>query len=320
MIKGIGGYRPEKSFIFLLLGSGIFLCSSMKIAFSPKHYIGKTRVLLLVAGSTVNFLDGFFPVDFFLVAFYRGLFSSVFFSEIDKYIVMLQQKSGSARMKTLRFLLKGSQVDDRERRGRKISLPVNHLSETTPAAANPGNMSIWQNVKRKLSISVVSNEAVEQDRPFEYQTSTSLTEENKFKKEQIKTDSPKGRRGNSQVGEEDVLHFAIVESDIELFKSIMKKHKVNVNYLRPPGTAPLHQACTTGCLELVELLVQNGANVYLRDFRDLTPLQIANCNGHFEIAEYLLRMGSPVIDIKDGFQIRKPRRKRSSCFAQGPRW
>ncbi len=221
-------------------------------------------------------------------------------------------------MKTLRFLLRGGQVDERPRRDRKISLPANQIRDPlTPSHDSIGK--IWQNFKRKLSFSVSNNESVSESQQEKPARSISLKDDDNQKQQvEDSTDSPKYRRGNSQVGDEDIVHFAIVENDIELLKSVLKKRTVNVNYLRPPGIGPLHQACITGSLEMVEILVRNGANIFLRDSRNLTPLQLANINGHFEIAEYLLRMGSPVVDIKDGFQLTKARRKRSSCFRLGP--
>eukprot|EP00794_Sanderia_malayensis_P018553 gene18553-20416_t len=210
-------------------------------------------------------------------------------------------------MKTLRSLVKGGNTDETTRRERKLSLPVIQIHE--PMEEQNGNL--WKTFRRKLSFSVTGSNATMAK--CDEQESKSLSVEDGTKK------NVTSRRGNSQVGKEDILHFAITENDVELIKDILMERSVDVNYLRPPGLAPLHQACMTGCLEIVELLVRNGANIFLRDYREFTPLQLANFTGQYEIAEYLLRMGSPVLDIKDGFQVEKRKKKPLPCRRFWPR-
>ena len=215
-------------------------------------------------------------------------------------------------MKTLRNLVKGGHIEEKGRRSRKVSLPAQRYApESFEIPRDQKPPTLWQNVKRKISFSIAHEEPEKIEDICESRKQNECTnkEIRKLVEEEL-TDSPRLRRVNSDVAEEDVMHFAIIEGDLELLKGVLRS-KVNVNYLRPPGTAALHQACIVGNLEIVEMLVKNGANINVRDHMDLTPLQLANCHGHFDIAEYLLRMGSPVTDIKDGFQIERRRRKRS---------
>jgi len=223
-------------------------------------------------------------------------------------------------MKTLRHLVKGRHTEGKCESSRKVSLPVQHHSLEQFQRVNESKKeSLWANVKRKISLSTSTEESLKirenQKNMEKYLHTTSHGFESS-----TTVNNPKLRRVNSEVTGEDVMLFATIEGDVNLLKRTIDSSQVNINYMRPPGTAPLHQACMTGNLEIVELLIKSGANIYLRDHRELSPLQIANIYGHFEIAEFLIRMGSPVVDIKDGFQIEKRKRKRSRCFSFGPRY
>ena len=53
------------------------------------------------------------------------------------------------------------------------------------------------------------------------------------------------------------------------------------------GRTPLHQACNSDCIEMVELLVENGADVEAKDFDGLTAYDLACLKGAKEVCEYL---------------------------------
>ncbi|KAI1722404.1 ankyrin repeats (3 copies) domain-containing protein [Ditylenchus destructor] len=71
-------------------------------------------------------------------------------------------------------------------------------------------------------------------------------------------------------------------------------NQVNVNEPSPEGITPLHNACRYGHLEIVELLIENNADVEListvaEDELSLeTPLMIACSQQHVKVVEYLL--------------------------------
>lgn len=218
-------------------------------------------------------------------------------------------------MKTLRYLVK----DKGEVRRRKVSLPAQRYQPDQSEVLKDGRKgSLWQNVKKKISFSVSTEESLKTPSEIEELKEKSTTASKDEQNNEV-GELPRIRRVNSDVGEEDVMNFAIIEGDIRLLKSILDSSTININYLRPPGTTPLHQACIEGNLDIVELLVRRGANIHLRDHRDLSPLQLANLYGHFEIAEFLIRIGSPVTDIRDGFQIDRRRRRKQWCFKVGMR-
>ena len=55
---------------------------------------------------------------------------------------------------------------------------------------------------------------------------------------------------------------------------------------------PLHKASSNGHSEIVEILLQNGAEVNALNEFDFTPLHFAAQNGHFAIVETLLTHGA----------------------------
>lgn len=64
------------------------------------------------------------------------------------------------------------------------------------------------------------------------------------------------------------------------------------------GWTPLHYAVSLGNLELVEFLVEHGANINAKDINGVTPLHIAAKNGHFSIVKFLVKHGA-LIDVVD---------------------
>lgn len=53
------------------------------------------------------------------------------------------------------------------------------------------------------------------------------------------------------------------------------------------GQTPLHKACTSGTLELVNYLVTNGADSYTADINGWTPLHCACANSTPDIISFL---------------------------------
>ena len=70
--------------------------------------------------------------------------------------------------------------------------------------------------------------------------------------------------------------------------------KVNVHIRDSEGSTPLHLAVELGYLNIVKLLVQNGANIGAKKYLSETPLQTAVINDRYEISEYLLENGAEV--------------------------
>lgn len=105
----------------------------------------------------------------------------------------------------------------------------------------------------------------------------------------------------SSATEEDLLHFAISRDDIKAAKNILENGSVEVNAMRPPGVSALHQACATGNVLGIQLLLDHGADIELRTWQGQSALQVAARYGNFEAAELLIQNGANMNDIKDGF-------------------
>ncbi|KIJ05104.1 hypothetical protein PAXINDRAFT_33147, partial [Paxillus involutus ATCC 200175] len=64
---------------------------------------------------------------------------------------------------------------------------------------------------------------------------------------------------------------------------------LDVNMQDIHSRTPLHLACSKGHLNIVELLVQNGANLNVQDNYFSTPLHLACSKGHLNIVELLVQ-------------------------------
>ena len=92
---------------------------------------------------------------------------------------------------------------------------------------------------------------------------------------------------------DNALHCVIVWGDYEAAK-ILLAHGINVNQKGEEGFTPLHQACSFGHKEIVQLLLDNGADPLARTAGDL-PFTTARLSGHHEICELIRaypKMGS----------------------------
>ena len=104
-------------------------------------------------------------------------------------------------------------------------------------------------------------------------------------------------------GRVDLLQQAVVNSDMEMLEKLLShdRYLEKINYLEPPGVTVFHQACVYGDFDVVQLLINKGADVALLTWTKLSPLKIAVMFGHYEIAELLLHSGADLNDIRNGF-------------------
>ncbi|XP_022173057.1 protein fem-1 homolog B-like [Myzus persicae] len=75
---------------------------------------------------------------------------------------------------------------------------------------------------------------------------------------------------------------------------ILVENGANVNFLTETKSSPLRAACYLGHLNIVEYLVEHGANVNLTNIYNSTCLMIASHNNHKDVVEYLLRKGADI--------------------------
>ena len=109
-------------------------------------------------------------------------------------------------------------------------------------------------------------------------------------------------------------------ANIEMAK-LMVNYGINVNYVtfRTEQVPPfLHKAIDNGHLEMVEFLVQNGANVNELDKNQRTPLDAAMQNEQIEIVQLLIQHGAEPeeSDLEQNLNIAKIKKqmKRKQFF------
>ncbi|WP_353277048.1 ankyrin repeat domain-containing protein [Wolbachia endosymbiont (group B) of Villa cingulata] len=98
---------------------------------------------------------------------------------------------------------------------------------------------------------------------------------------------------------EKFLHYAIQQDFIDVAKTIINHKIADINSIDNSGHAPLHWAVASNNLELIGLLIKNGANVDVQDERHgRTALHWAAYHDKFEIVKLLVNKGADW-NIKD---------------------
>lgn len=97
------------------------------------------------------------------------------------------------------------------------------------------------------------------------------------------------------------LHFAVENSDCEVVEQLLERG-ADVDVQDSGGTTPLHNAAISNASEVAELLLNRGADVNVQDVVGNTPLHnAASNNASSEAAEVLLDHGVDVnVQNNDG--------------------
>jgi len=88
---------------------------------------------------------------------------------------------------------------------------------------------------------------------------------------------------------ENPLMMASIEGELPLVETLVIKNKADVN---KTGWTPLHYACTTGRLSVAEFLVSKGAKVNALSQSETTPLMMAVGSGNDLLIKFLLDNGA----------------------------
>ncbi|CAF3266913.1 unnamed protein product, partial [Rotaria sp. Silwood2] len=91
------------------------------------------------------------------------------------------------------------------------------------------------------------------------------------------------------------LWLAVQSKHLNVVQTLVSLGKANINHKADIGFSvsnwtPLRLACDNGQLEMVEYLIENGADLYHTDNDDSTSLMIASSCGHDNIVQYLLSL------------------------------
>lgn len=96
------------------------------------------------------------------------------------------------------------------------------------------------------------------------------------------------------------IHDAIARGNVEVVKSLLDKDPDLVKAVDGKGKTPLHSAVTYKRMDVMELLLDKGADIGARDITGMTPLHVAAMLGRSDEAKWLLEHGADP-EVKDDY-------------------
>ena len=70
------------------------------------------------------------------------------------------------------------------------------------------------------------------------------------------------------------LHLAVNNNSIKMVKYFLSKRKKDINAKNNKGQTSLHLACSNGNEDIINLLIQNGANIDALDLKGNKPFDL----------------------------------------------
>lgn len=93
--------------------------------------------------------------------------------------------------------------------------------------------------------------------------------------------------------EETKLHVAVRLQNTKLVRAALRDRGLDIDALGTYGWTALHEAASCGYLDIVVLLLENGADPNIQDsVQRCTPIHLAAKNGHLEVVMSLVRCGA----------------------------
>ncbi|OHW90752.1 ankyrin repeat domain-containing protein 52 [Colletotrichum incanum] len=97
------------------------------------------------------------------------------------------------------------------------------------------------------------------------------------------------------------LYYAVRFQLMSLIVILIKKEGCDVNEASGLGRSALHRACWDGAVDIVAILLENGANTAVANKNGWTPMQIASDKGHADVVKLLIEKGADVtVATNDG--------------------
>ena len=84
------------------------------------------------------------------------------------------------------------------------------------------------------------------------------------------------------------LHIAASSGRVNLCKTLIDKHKFDVNIANKTGWTALHYSANNGSYELFLYFLEKGSEIYRKTRSMKNVLHIASSKGHFDICKFLL--------------------------------
>ena len=84
------------------------------------------------------------------------------------------------------------------------------------------------------------------------------------------------------------LHIAALNGHLNLCKTLINKHKFDLNMTDSQGLTALHFSIENGSYELVKLIVDKGTDIHLKTEDGMNCLHFASCNGHLNLCKILI--------------------------------
>lgn len=97
-----------------------------------------------------------------------------------------------------------------------------------------------------------------------------------------------------------LLEKAIEEGYADLVKSLITSGQVNINKLNGFGFAPLHMAAFEGNLDVVKVLIEQGAYIDIQTNTGMSALEIAVIEGNFDCSQLLISNGADQSFVLEG--------------------
>ena len=96
------------------------------------------------------------------------------------------------------------------------------------------------------------------------------------------------------------LFDAVSENDLQSTRKLIFNEDIDINEVSLDGNTVLHIASALGNLDCVNMLLECGAKVEIKDAFNKTPLEYAVLYGNYECASALIEYGADISTIKDG--------------------